>query len=287
MNRFSLRIFVCLALTLASLNLLALNESLDLQESIFIDPQVAAVTRDISGEERNMSDNNITAGAATYGISFVSTEHVSTVNIPLSYAFNAAFFVDDGFLILDAGIPLVSSEDPFAGSNSGPGDISIGASHYYNTNGYTTKAGVSFRLPTGDADKALGTGATNLSLNFNARKKFKIYEGIMRLGYILRGSATIRGADYDYGDTVAFTFGTDHRYSADTAIETVVTHLSSKGTINKTSSFAFPDLNTTDLLITVSYRDISAGIAVPLIDDLAAGNPRRKSALNITWSSAF
>ena len=274
-------------------------ETLSTQESILADPVVNAVVNDpldqIKGDEV-AGDNE---PKVMVGAQYISMENNDVINIPVSYGTPVSFLQADERLSFNANLSYIDTSSPLNKQDeASTGDSTIGVdySYYDELQELTVIPSLLVKLSTGDEDKGLGTGSTDIAGTLYVKKDFGQAAMSAEIAYMFKGEGEPQGFKHDYGDI--FTLDFSGRYEVISGLWVGVNgiYVDQDGNEDLSSNIRSKSggMTFTDLIPTVTYRvkdlfNINARYVLTISEDADNGAtlPDRENSFSLSVSRGF
>lgn len=272
-------------------------ENLTISESLFSDPIVNVTLNNSLDHLKGDAVSGDNQSSFMLGAQFVSTHHSHIFNIPASYGRPVSFFEADERISFNANLAYVDTSNPaLPKEEASMGDASIGVDyHYYNeTSSLMVFPALTVKLATGDEDKGLGTGSTDIATSIVIKKSFSNTALNAKVAYMYKGEGKPSNIEWDYGDVFALDISGRHEVIPGLWLGVNAIYLDQGKNENKTSNTKSGAISIFDLIPTLTYRfkdlfNINTRYAFSISEnvDKGATEPDRENSFSLSITRDF
>lgn len=270
-------------------------ETLSTSESILADPVVNAVVNDPLGQLKDETTEGTSDKNAAIGGEYVNTDKTDILNIPFSFGMPIGLIGGRERLNFNANLAYVDTSSPIlTNDESGIGDTAVGVDYSYFDNGLTVIPTLTVKLPTGDEDKGLGTGSTDVAATIAVKKSMGQANVNGKFGYIYKGEGEPIGLEFDYGDIFTADVGGRYQVMDSLWISLNGVYIDQDGNEQTSTGVKSGGLSTMDVIPMLTFRvnnmfNINAKyiFAVDEDADNNATAPDREDSFTISVTSGF
>lgn len=274
-------------------------EHLTVTESIFSDPIVNAALNSPLDHLKGETVSGENQSSFMLGVQFVDMYNSQAFNLPASYGRPVSFFNTDADerISLNASLAYIDSSNPaLPKEEADMGDASLGIDyHYYNeVTSLMVFPSITVKLATGDEDKGLGTGSTDIATTILIKKSFEKTAINAKVAYMYKGEGEPFDIKWDYGNILALDVSGRHEVMEGLWLGVNAIYLDQGKNENKDTNSKSGAISIFDLIPTFTYRfkdlfNINARYVFAISEnvDKDATEPDRENSFSLSVSRNF